>query len=48
MIKRELNIAPGAIFVFTPRETRDEKKLTVTLEQFGKPDNTNKSEMRIN
>lgn len=25
MIKQELNIAPGATFVFTPRETGDEK-----------------------
>lgn len=48
MIKQELNIAPRAVFVFTPGETRDEKELTVTLERFGKPDNTNKSEMRIN
>lgn len=26
MIKRELNIAPGAVFVFTPRESREGKK----------------------
>lgn len=26
MIKQELNIAPGAVFVFTPRDSREEKK----------------------